>query len=82
MFIQAKAPQASPRGLNSFNSDCYSSGGLMTAITPDMSRRLIYSIVDGNTADDFTTDYNADVISVLNQLDYEVTPSYQLVSWW
>ena len=40
MSIQAKAPQASPRGLNPFNSACYSSGGLMTATTPDMSRQV------------------------------------------
>ena len=52
----------------------------MSATTPDMSRRLIYSIVDGDTADDFTVDYNTGVISVINHLDYEVTPSYQLVS--
>ena len=85
MSIQAKAPQAPPRGFNSLsNSGYYSSSSSMSGYSSmassDLSRRLIYSIVDGDASDDFTVDYNTGVISVINSLDYEITPTYQLVN--
>ena len=53
--------------------------GYSSMASSDLSRRLIYSIVDGDASDDFTVDYNTGVISVINSLDYEITPTYQLV---
>ncbi|XP_019772654.2 fat-like cadherin-related tumor suppressor homolog isoform X8 [Dendroctonus ponderosae] len=44
-----------------------------------LSRKLIYSIVRGNELEEFTLDFNTGVISVVDELDFEQTPQYELL---
>ncbi|XP_015840544.1 fat-like cadherin-related tumor suppressor homolog isoform X3 [Tribolium castaneum] len=44
-----------------------------------LSRKLIYSIVKGNELEEFALDFNTGVISVVDELDFEQQPQYELL---
>lgn len=78
-----EAPTANPAGPFSLNEN--SAGGTavgaVTATDPDFGQTLTYSIVSGNTNGAFAIDPNTGAITVANAaaLDYETTPSFNLV---